>query len=116
MKSLKNPEIRKIYEKGRSKADFFVVLYVLENDGQDNGLAVSVSKKIGNSVVRHRVKRIIKEAYRLHQNEFLSGYDMVIIARAGSKNKKSTDMEKSLLSLAKRIGVLKQKEEENHRE
>lgn len=93
-----------------------MVLYVLKRDREELGLAVSVSKKIGNSVVRHRVKRIIKEACRLHQNEWIPGYDMVIIARAGSKNKKSTDMERSLLSLAKRIGILKQSDEENHRE
>jgi ribonuclease P protein component len=105
MKSLTNLEIRQIYNKGRSKADSFLVLYLLENGRDENRLAVSVSKKIGNSVVRHRVKRIIKEACRLHQTELKTGYDIVIIARAGSKNKKSTDMERSVVSLARRIGI-----------
>jgi len=111
VESLKNLEIRRVYEKGRSKADSNIVLYVLENGRETSRLAISVSKKIGNSVVRHRVKRIIKEAYRLQQHRFEPGYDYVVIARAAAKNKMSTDMEKSLLSLAYRNQVFIKKDE-----
>ena len=79
----------------------------MENDLSVNRLGITVSKKIGNSVVRSRVKRIIKEAYRLHEDKFKIGYDFVIVARRAAKNKKSTDMEVSLLKLGKNLGILK---------
>ena len=113
---MKNLEIRRVHENGRSKADPNLVMVILENGRSENRLAVSVSKKIGNSVVRHRTKRIVKEAYRACREEWQTGFDIVIIARAGIKNKKSTDMEKSLRQLAKRCKIEKQSEEEQHRE
>jgi len=108
MESLKNLDFRRIYKSGRSRADQTIVMYVLENDLPENRLGITVSKKIGNSVVRHRVKRIIKEAYRLHENEYRSGWDIVIIARKGATTKKSTDMEISLRRLGKGLGIVKE--------
>lgn len=107
IQSLKNLQFRRVYSQGRSKADYCVAFYVLENDLSVNRLGITVSKKIGNSVVRSRVKRIIKEAYRLHENAFGTGYDIVIVARRAAKNKKSTDMEVSLLKLGKYLGIVK---------
>lgn len=107
IQSLKNLQFRQVYSRGKSKADYCLAFYVLENDLSVNRLGITVSKKIGNSVVRSRVKRIIKEAYRLHEEEFKIGYDIVIVARRAAKNKKSTDMEISLLKLGKNLGVLK---------
>lgn len=99
--SLKKQQFPPVYQKGKSVADPCIVVYVLENGLAVNRLGITVSKKIGNSVVRSRVKRIIKEAYRLQQHSFREGYDIVVIARQAAKEKKSTDMEKSLLKLAK---------------
>ena len=107
IQSLRNQQFLKVYAEGRSKADACIVLYCLENGGDVNRLGITVSKKIGNSVVRSRVKRIIKEAYRLNQRQFQEGYDFVIIARKPSKDKKSTDMERSLLRLAGKQRVLR---------
>lgn len=112
MNRLKNEEIRRVYDGGRSKADPFLVFYTMERSDERLGLAISVSKKIGNSVVRHRVKRIIKEAFRLHEQEFQPGHNVVIIARAGTKNKKSTDMEKSVVALAKKTKLYKKTDKE----
>ncbi len=110
MESLKNPDFRRIHKNGRSRADQSIVMYVLENDLPENRLGITVSKKVGNSVVRHRVKRIIKEAYRLHADEFRSGWDIVVIARQGAITKKSTDMEVSLRRLGKSLGIVKEKQ------
>ena len=107
--SLTNPSFARVYREGKSKADHQIVMYQIENGLPYNRIGITVSKKIGNSVVRHRVKRIIKEAYRLHENEFQSGYDIVMIARKTAEPKKSTDMEISILRLGKRLGVLKEK-------
>ncbi len=109
IKSLTNPLFSRVYREGRSKADDRIVMLQIENGLPYNRIGITVSKKIGNSVVRHRVKRIIKEAYRLHEHEFNSGYDIVMIARKTAETKKSTDMEVSILRLGKRLGVLKEK-------
>ena len=107
MQSLRNLQFRRVYSLGRSKADYCIAMYVLENDLSVSRLGITVSKKIGNSVVRSRVKRIIKEAFRLHEIAFAPGYDIVIVARRAARNKKSTDMEVSLLKLGKKLGIVK---------
>ena len=107
--SLINSQFGRVYRGGNSKADHQIVMYVLENGLTYNRIGITVSKKIGNSVVRHRVKRIIKEAYRLREEEFKTGLDIVIVARKAAENKKSTDMEVSLLRLGKRLNVLQEK-------
>ena len=104
-KSLKNLEFSKVYRSGRSKADACLVLYILENGTDEKRLGISVSKKIGSSVVRSRVKRIIKEGFRMQEPSLANGYDYVWIARSPSKNKKSTDMQISIRRLAERLKV-----------
>lgn len=107
IQSLKNPQFRTVYSYGRSKSDRYLVMYVYPNGLEENRLGITVSKKNGNSVVRSRLKRIIKEAYRLQQQRFLSGYDIVIIARNPSIDQKSTQMERSILALAEKFHILK---------
>ncbi len=84
----KNNEFQRVYKNGVSYANKFLVMYVLENKSTLNRIGISVSKKVGNSVVRHRLKRLIKESYRLHEEMFNSGLDIVIVIRvnAGSCN------------------------------
>ena len=73
--SLKNNrDFQVVYKNGKSFANKYLVMYVLENGTGCNRLGISVSKKVGNSVVRHRVKRLIKESYRLHEGIFNSGF------------------------------------------
>ena len=61
-------------------------MYILENGTEKNRIGISVSKKVGNSVVRHRVKRLIKESYRLQEDNVRCGYDIIVIARPGAKD------------------------------
>lgn len=112
MESLKNPDFKRVYSSGRSRADRSIVMYVLENGLDRNRIGITVSKKVGNSVVRSRVKRIIKEAYRLRQTSFVPGWDIVVIARGSSVDKKSTDMEKSLMKLAANLKIIRSGDEE----
>ena len=109
IKSLRNREFSPVYRSGKRAADLCFVLYFLENGTDSNRLGITVSKKIGNSVVRSRVKRIIREAYRLHEQDLLTGLDIVIVARPDAADKKSTDMEVSLMRLAKRLKIRKEK-------
>ena len=77
----KNRDFQNVYKNGRSKANKYLVMYVLENGSSLNHLGISVSKKVGNSVVRHHLTRLIRESYRLHEEMFHSGWDIVIVAR-----------------------------------
>ena len=75
-------------------------MYVLGNDSSGNRLGISVSKKVGNSVVRHRLTRLIRESYRLNESHFSKGFDIVVIARVSAKNATYRDIEQALLKLA----------------
>lgn len=100
--SLKNTQqFKNVYENGKSLANKYLVMYVLENHQDSNRLGISVSKKVGNSVVRHHLTRLIRESYRLHEEMFNSGLDIVVVARANAKSILYTDMESALLHLGK---------------
>ena len=95
----KNEEFQKIYRTGKSYANKYLVMYLLENGTGENRLGISVSKKVGNSVVRHRLTRLIRESYRLNEESFQCGYDFVVIARPSAKDKSYYDIESALLHL-----------------
>ena len=97
----RNADFQIVYKCGKSFANKYLVMYVRENDLNINRIGISVSKKVGNSVVRHRVKRLILESYRLHEDMFNSSLDMVIIARAAAKDRTYTDIESAVLHLGK---------------
>ena len=105
----KNKEFKKVYDEGKSYANKYLVMYVLENKSDINRLGISVSKKTGNSVVRHRLKRLIKESYRLNEEKFNSGLDIVIIARIGAKEKSYREIESAVLHLMKIHGIISEK-------
>lgn len=95
----KNRDFQLLYKEGKSRANRYLVLYVKENGLEKNRLGVSVSKKVGNSIVRHRITRLIRESYRLHEDMFNSGLDIVVIARVSAKNVGYRDIESALLHL-----------------
>lgn len=103
----KNREFQFIYDCGTSYANKYLVMFIRENETQENKLGISVSKKVGNSVIRHRVKRLIKESYRLQEEMFNSGLDMVIIARSTAKGIGFPDIESAVLHLGRLHKVLK---------
>ena len=97
--SLQRQDFSKVYKKGKSKANRYLIMYVFPSS--QSRLGISVSKKVGNSVVRHRVKRLIKEAYRLNASSIDEGWDMVVIARNSAKGKTFQEMESALMHLVK---------------
>ena len=102
----KNTDFRQVYRKGRSKSDRFIVLYVLPNDRDMNRLGISVSKKVGNSVVRHHLCRLVRESYRLHELSVSKGYDLVTVLRTSAREADFHQIEASLLYLLKCHGLL----------
>lgn len=106
---MKNPDFKKVYERGKSNANKYLVMYVLEKEEREtNDLGISVSKKVGNSVVRHRTTRLIRESYRLNREKFNSGLNLVVIAREGAKGKSLKEIESALLHLSKKHGILRE--------
>ena len=95
----KNRDFQNVYSKGRSYANRMLVMYVLNNHTENNRLGISVSKKVGNSVIRHRITRLIRESYRLQEDMFNSGLDIVVIARATARNADYHQIESALMHL-----------------
>lgn len=91
----------------KSYGNKYLVIYVSENNQDFNRLGITVSKKVGNSVVRHRLKRLIKESYRLHEEMFNSGLDIVIVARVNANTvKKCCEIESALMHAAGKLNIL----------
>ena len=95
----KNRDFRTVYRDGKSYANRLLVMYTLKNDSDRNRLGISVSKKVGNSVIRHHLTRLIRESYRLHEDMFNNGLDIVVIARSTARNISYHETESALLHL-----------------
>jgi ribonuclease P protein component len=103
-----NTNFKKVYQNGKSYANTYLIMYILKNETEKNQIGISVSKKVGNSVVRHRITRLIRESYRLNENMFNSGLDIVVIARAGARGKNYSEINSALMHLAKMQKILKE--------
>jgi len=103
----KNRQFQFVYRNGKSYANKYLVMYIKENGLGINRIGISVSKKVGNSVVRHRITRLIRESYRLHENVFNSGLDMVIVARQNAANVDYYEIERAFLHLSKLHEVIR---------
>jgi len=103
----KNDDFGRVYRQGKSYGNKILVMYILERgQDQENRIGISVSKKVGNSVVRHRVKRLIKESFRTHLEWWRTGYDIIIIARQDAKDKDYHKIESALLHLGKHHNIV----------
>ena len=106
----KNRDFRIVYQQGKSYANKFFIMYVLENDQPCNYLGISVSKKVGNSVVRHRIKRLVREAYRLHEDMFNSGLNIVVIARPAARDVTYREVVSAIMHLGSLHTILKKED------
>ena len=95
----KNMDFQNVYNNGKSYANKYLVMYVLENNKNKNRIGISVSKKVGNSVIRHHITRLVRESYRLHEDMFNSGLDIVVIARVNARNAGYHEVESAILHL-----------------
>ncbi len=102
----KNYQFRTVYKKGKSLANRNLVMYTYKNNLNINRLGISVSKKVGNSVVRSRVTRLIRESYRLSEHSLVKGYDIVVIARNTMDGATFVETDKSMKQLYRRQNLL----------
>jgi len=102
----KNRDFQNVYNNGKSYANKYLVMYVLENNLNRNRIGISVSKKVGNSVIRHHITRLIRESYRLQEDVFNSSLDIVVIARSTAREVKYKEIESALLHLGGLHGII----------
>jgi len=103
--SLKNTsEFKEVYEHGVSAANPLLAVYAVTGDGEQR-LGISVSKKVGNSVVRHRITRLIRECYRKLQPELVPGCRIVVVARIRARGKGFSDIYGAMRYLCHRLDV-----------
>ena len=95
----KNREFQSIYRGGTSHANRLLVMYVTENEQGVNRIGISVSKKVGNSVVRHHITRLIREIFRLNNDKIETGLNIIIVARKAAKESDYRHLESAYLHL-----------------
>ena len=102
-----NHIFRRLY-RTNGQANSCLVLYARKNRTGTNRVGITVSKKLGKAVVRNRVRRRIREAYRLSEDRFLPGWDIVVVARSRAVDVSFQKLTQSLLSLSEQAGILKE--------
>lgn len=107
----KYDDFKSVYNSGKSYANKYLVMYVSENSLGINRIGISVSKKVGNSVIRHRLTRLIRESYRLHEEMFSSGLDIVVIARNTAARIRFAEAESAFLHLSRLHKIIKKNNE-----
>ena len=100
-----NYEFRRIYRKGKSAVSPALVMYCQRNRQGKSRLGVTVSTKLGGAVVRNRVRRQLREIYRLNKTEMKSGYDIILVARGKTPYMKSTELSRELSKLFAQAGL-----------
>ena len=104
----KDSDFRKVYQRGKSLADRNLVLYTMKNKSDKSRIGISISKKVGKAHERNRIRRCIKEAYRLNiDDKVLGGYDLVFIARINAADKDYKELERSLKYICKKANIIK---------
>ena len=106
--SLKLNHIFQRLYRSKGAADGLLVLYARKNRTGQNRVGITVSKKLGKAHIRNRTRRRIREVYRLNEEKFLPGWDIVVVARSKSVEAPFDKLTKSYLSLAKKMGILRE--------
>ena len=104
-----NHIFRRLYH-GVGFADSYLVLYARRNREGINRVGITVSKKLGHAVVRNRVRRRLREIYRLNEQRFQPGWDIVVVARVRAVKAPFSRLTASYLSLAEKAGVLRKED------
>lgn len=107
----KNGDFQKVYKTGRSYANKLLVMYVIRTDREETRIGISVSKKVGNSVVRHHVTRLLRESFRLNRDGVKKGLDIVVVARAAAKEAEFKNIEGAYLHLCGLHNILENRSE-----
>ncbi len=102
----RNRDFKSLYRSGKSSVDPYLVVYCRKNRRGESRLGISVGTKVGKAVCRNRVRRRIREAYRLSERRIRPGYDIIVVARVRAAAAAYRDIETSLLNLCGKLGLL----------
>lgn len=103
-----NRDFQEVYHHGKSLANKYFVMYVCPREDENKKLGISVSKKVGNSVVRHHLTRLLREVFRLNEKMFNSGLNIVVIVRVNAKDISYKEVEQAFMELASRHKILEE--------
>ena len=101
----KNQDFQTVYRGGKSYANKYLVMYVMDSGREDTRIGISASKKVGNSVVRHRFARLVRESFRLNKDILK---DIIVVARVAAKDKNFDKIERAFLHLCGLHNILKE--------
>ena len=104
-----NKSFQAVYRSGKSYANKFLVLYVLPNRSAQRRIGFAAGKRLGPAVVRNRLKRLLREAYRLHQSEIINGVDLVLVARQPLVKAGLAPVTKAFLELCSKAKLMTEK-------
>lgn len=96
-----NEDFKRVYTKRKSYANRELIMYIAKNGTDTKRLGVSVSKKVGNSIVWHRLARLVREAFRLNTSHIPDGIDVVVVVKAGLRDKGYEETSNSMIHLLK---------------
>jgi len=102
----KRAEYQAVYRKGKRYAHKYVIMYVLERKDENRRLGVACPKAVGSPVRKNRVKRLFREVFRLNKHRIKPGVDIVLVGREGASSLNYWEMERIILSLMRRAGIL----------
>jgi ribonuclease P protein component len=101
----KNHEFRRLYNKGKSAASRYMVVYCRKNGRAENRVGFTVSAKLGCAVRRNRIRRRLKEIYRLRESDLTPGYDVVVVARQSCTGAAFNDMARDFARLCANLSM-----------
>ena len=101
-----NWAFRRLYARGKRAVTPCLAIYCRKNGQGYNRLGITVGGKVGKAVWRNKVRRRIREAYRIHEGQILPGWDLVVVARVRAAGVGYQELERSLLLLFRRVGLL----------
>ena len=100
-----NHVFRRLYSRGTSCANRYLVIYCRKNGTKRNRIGLTVGAKLGHAVERNRLRRRLREIYRLHEEGFTRGYDIVVVARSAAMQASYRQLEGAYLHLAEKLGI-----------
>lgn len=104
----KNSDFQTVYKNGKSYANKLLIMYVYRTAAAETRIGISASKKVGNSVVRHHLVRLVREIFRLHKDKLDTGLDIVVVARPAARESDYKKLESAFRHLCGLHNIMKE--------